>query len=430
MLMYDIIRKKRDSEELSAAEIAFWIKGCVNGTIPDYQTTALLMAGRIRGFSPAETLSMVTNMVNSGEKVYLGDIPGVKADKHSTGGVGDKTSMVVMPIVAAAGLKVAKISGRGIGHTGGTLDKLQSIPGFRIDLTVDEFKAQVREIGIAITGQTAELVPADKKLYALRDLTATVDSIPLVAASIMSKKIATGADVLVLDVKFGSGAVFEDIDRSRELARIMVGLAHDSGIKAAAVLTSMNQPLGHTVGNALEVKEILEVLRGGGPDDLREISLTIAAELLLLGKVAPDLAEAKKIAAQHLASGAALAKFIAMVEAQGGSSDFSRLAQAGLVLPYKAKHGGYIAAIDTQKIGFAALYVGAGRTKKEDEVDHATGLILKEKLGALVKEGQALADIHCRSREQFASASWLLDDAFGFSDTPPEPQPLIADIIR
>ncbi|NLF80399.1 MAG: thymidine phosphorylase, partial [Clostridia bacterium] len=236
MLMYDIIRKKRDGEELTAAEIAFWLKGCVNGTIPDYQTAALLMAGRIRGFSQAETLAMVTNMVNSGEKVYLDDIPGIKADKHSTGGVGDKTSMIVMPIVAAAGLKVAKISGRGLGHTGGTLDKLQSIAGFRIDLTADEFKAQVRDIGIAITGQTAELVPADKKLYSLRDLTATVDSIPLVAASIMSKKIATGADVLALDVKFGSGAVFEDIEQGRELARVMVGLAHDSGIRAAAVL--------------------------------------------------------------------------------------------------------------------------------------------------------------------------------------------------
>lgn len=430
MLMYEIIRKKRDNEELTPQEIAFWIKGCADGTIPDYQSAALLMAGRIKGFTHAETLAMVDNMVNSGVKVDLEDIPGIKADKHSTGGVGDKTSMIVMPIVASAGLKAAKMSGRGLGHTGGTLDKLQSIRGLSVDLTIEQFKSQINDIGIAMISQNKDLVPADKKLYALRDLTATVDSIPLIAASIMSKKIATGADILVLDVKYGSGAIMKNIDESRNLAKIMISLAHDSNIKAAAILTSMDQPLGGAVGNALEVKEILETLNGQGPDDLRQLSLAIAAELLVLGGIASDGSEALTLALKQLESKAALAKFKAMVKAQGGNTDFSLLPKAKIVLPYKAKSSGYIKSIETQKIGFAALYVGAGRVEKDSMIDYATGLIIHKKLGSLVIEGEPIADIHCQTQEQYNQAAHILDEAFAFSDTPTKPEMLIADIIR
>ena len=429
MLMYDIISKKRDGYELSAAEIDFWISGYTQGVIPDYQCSALLMAGLLQGFTKQETLAMVESMITSGERIDLSDIEGIKADKHSTGGVGDKTSLVVMPIIAAAGLKVAKMSGRGLGHTGGTLDKLAAIPGCYTELTTAEFKQQVREIGIAIISQTAKLVPADKKLYALRDATATVDSLALIAASIMSKKIATGADILALDVKYGSGAFMQNLADSRALAQLMVELAQASGIKTVAVLSSMEQPLGLAIGNALEVKEAAAVLTNNGPDDLRELSLTLAAELILLAGLAPDRAQAVDLARQQLTSGAALAKFCQMIAAQGGDTDFSHLPVSPLVVEYRARESGYLTAIDARKIGLAALCLGAGRQKKEDVIDPAAGIILRHKLAERVETGEVLAEVHCRTQQQFAAAREILDDAFALAADIPETAPLISDII-
>ena len=429
MLMYDIISKKRDGYELSAAEIDFWISGYTQGVIPDYQCSALLMAGLLQGFTKQETLAMVESMIASGERIDLSDIEGIKADKHSTGGVGDKTSLVVMPIIAAAGLKVAKMSGRGLGHTGGTLDKLAAIPGCYTELTTAEFKQQVREIGIAIISQTAKLVPADKKLYALRDATATVDSLALIAASIMSKKIATGADILALDVKYGSGAFMQNLADSRALAQLMVELAQASGIKAVAVLSSMEQPLGLAIGNALEVKEAAAVLTNNGPDDLRELSLTLAAELILLAGLAPDRAQAVDLARQQLTSGAALAKFRQMIAAQGGDTDFSHLPVSPLVVEYRARESGYLTAIDARKIGLAALCLGAGREKKEDVIDPAAGIILRHKLEERVETGEGVAEVHCRTQQQFAAAGEIADDGFALAADIPETAPLISEII-
>ena len=429
MLMYDIISKKRDGYELSAAEIDFWISGYTQGIIPDYQCSALLMAGLLQGFTKQETLAMVESMIASGERIDLSDIEGIKADKHSTGGVGDKTSLVVMPIIAAAGLKVAKMSGRGLGHTGGTLDKLAAIPGCYTELTTAEFKQQVREIGIAIISQTSKLVPADKKLYSLRDATATVDSLALIAASIMSKKIATGADILALDVKYGSGAFMQNLADSRALAQLMVELAQASGIKTVAVLSSMEQPLGLAIGNALEVKEAAAVLTNNGPDDLRELSLTLAAELILLAGLAPDRAQAVDLARQQLTSGAALAKFRQMIAAQGGDTDFSHLPVSPLVVEYRARESGYLTAIDARKIGLAALCLGAGRQKKEDVIDPAAGIILRHKLAERVETGEVLAEVHCRTQQQFAAAREILDDACALAADIPETAPLISDII-
>ena len=430
MLMYDIISKKRDGYELSAEEIDFWIKGYTNGIIPDYQCSALLMAGVLRGFSRQETYTMVDSMLNSGARLDLSAIGGIKADKHSTGGVGDKTSLVVMPIIAAAGLKVAKMSGRGLGHTGGTLDKLEAIPGCRTDLAIAAFKQQVCDIGLAIISQTAELVPADKKLYALRDATATVDSLALIAASIMSKKIATGADILALDVKYGSGAFMRNIADSRALAQMMIELAQQAGIKAVAVLSSMEQPLGLAIGNALEVKEAVDVLANSGPSDLRELSLALAAELILLAGLAPDKQAAMALATEQITNGAALAKLRRMVAFQGGDTDFSHLPVADLVLPYKAKTEGYIAAIDARKIGLAALCLGAGRRKKEDAIDPATGIVLRQKLAAQIQAGEVLAEIHCRNQQQFDAAAAILGAAFVLADTAPFCGPLISEIIH
>ncbi|MEG1537261.1 MAG: thymidine phosphorylase, partial [Clostridiales bacterium] len=318
MRMFDILAKKRDGGELTAEEIAFWITGCVRREIPDYQTTALLMAGRIRGFSLAETVEITNQMRYSGTVLNLETIPGIKADKHSSGGVGDKTSLIVMPIVAAAGLKVAKLSGRGLGHTGGTVDKLESFAGFRGNLSSREFMQQITEIGMAISGQSADLDPADKILYGLRDVTATVDSIPLIAASIMSKKLATGADILALDVKYGSGALLQDIAESRKLAQLMVQLAQSAGKKASALLTSMDQPLGCAVGNALEMAEVGEVLQGGGSADLRQLSLALAGELLWLAGVETNRGQACHTAEKLLDGGEPFHKLQQMLAVQGG----------------------------------------------------------------------------------------------------------------
>lgn len=428
MDIIDIIARKRDGHALSEAEIAFWIRGLAAGSIPDYQSAALLMAGRINGFDSAETAALTQCMLASGARVDLTDIPGVKADKHSTGGVGDKTSLVLMPVIAAAGLKAAKMSGRGLGHTGGTLDKLESISGFRIDLDIAAFKKQVREIGISIISQSDALVPADKTLYALRDVTATVDSIPLIAASIMSKKLAMGADVLVLDVKYGNGALIRDMEGSRALARQMIDLARGSGVRAMAMLTSMEQPLGRAVGNALEVREALDVLEGNGPADLREETLSLAAGLLTLAGHAEP--EARALAEHALDSGAAREKFAEMVRAQGGDDDFSRLPRARRQAVLTAPRDGYLSAFDTQAIGHAAMLLGAGRRAKEDAIDPAVGLVLAAKRGDALHAGDALALLHYNDQSALEQALAHLPRAVIISDTPPAPLPLVSDMIR
>lgn len=429
MNIVDIIAKKRDALPLTAAEIDYWIRGVVSGAVADYQSAALLMAICINGFDGAETAALVKAMAESGNRVDLSDIPGVKADKHSTGGVGDKTSLVLMPVIAAAGLKGAKMSGRGLGHTGGTLDKLEAIPGFRTSLDIGQFKRQVREIGLAIVGQSGELAPADKTLYALRDVTATVDSIPLIAASIICKKLATHADVLVLDVKYGSGALIPDVERSRELARIMVGLAKANGIRASAVISSMEQPLGYAVGNALEVAEALAVLEGGGPADLRAVALALAGEQIYLAGLCGSREEAVALAEAMLDSGRARDKFVAMVRAQGGDDDFRRLLRAAHVRPYAAKQDGYLNSFQAQLLGQAAMLLGAGRQRKEDVIDPAAGLVLAVKAGARVQAGQTLLQLHYHDESRLEQALKLLDQAIVIGDAPIEQPPLIQDIL-
>jgi len=431
MNIVDILAKKRDAQALTADEIAFLVKGAVDGSIADYQVTAFLMAGRIHGFTKEETLALTMEMAHSGEMIDLSDVEGIKVDKHSTGGVGDKTSLILLPIIAAAGLKGAKMSGRGLGHTGGTLDKLASIPGFRCDLAIDTFKEQVRKTGLSIISQTDGLVPADKLFYALRDVTATVDSIPLITASIMSKKLAMGADVLVLDVKYGSGALIKDEQESRMLGEMMVEVAKGTGMKAAAMLTSMEQPLGMAVGNALEVKEVLDVLHGEGPQDLREVAFAIAAEMMLLAGLKQNRAEARAYAAEIVQSGAALQKFEQMVLAQGGSTEFDSLPVAEQIIPLCAEKAGYIGSFDTAAIGHAAMLLGAGRRKKTDSIDPATGLIVPVKLGDRVTAEQPLAYLHINNTENLQDACRMLKEAICIQeDVPQKTAPLILDIIN
>lgn len=429
MMMIDIIRKKRDGETLTAAEIEFWINGCVSGQIPEYQTAALLMAIWLNGFSKDETVHLTKSMCNSGDTLDLSDISGIKADKHSSGGVGDKTSLIIVPIIAAAGIKVAKLSGRGLGHTGGTRDKLESISGFSTNLSNARFKQQINDIGMALSGQSGELVPADKILYALRDVTATVDSIPLIAASIMSKKLATGADILVLDVKYGSGALMKDIEDSRTLANTMVDLAYSAGIKASAVLSSMEQPLGMAVGNSLEIIEVIDVLEGKGPSDLRDLALALAGELIYLAGIRQNRQASVAYAEELLNSGIPREKFSQLVAAQGGDIDFNLLPQAAMIIPVKAQQSGYICEINAEKIGYAALSLGAGRQVQEAEIDHATGIVFEKKCGANVNIGDVIANIHCQNHDQAKEATNIIMEAIKISVAPWAKKPLIAEII-
>ena len=429
MDVIEILAKKRDGLALSRGEIEFFVRGAVQGSITDYQAAAFLMAARINGLDLAETRTLTQAMLHSGEIMDLSDVDGIKVDKHSSGGVGDKTSLVLMPLVAAAGLKGAKMSGRGLGHTGGTLDKLESIPGFRTDLSMAAFKKQVREIGLSIIAQSADLVPADKLFYALRDVTATVDSIPLIAASIMSKKLAMGADILVLDVKYGSGALIREKERCRELARLMVDVGKDAGMKASALITSMSQPLGYAVGNALEVREALDVLEGGGPADLRHETLAIAGEMLLSAGMAEHREAAFAQGEKILKSGLAREKFAAMVRAQGGTDDFRRLPQAQTVHPYRAKKAGWLNGFQTDQVGHAAMLLGAGRRTKEDTVDPAVGIVFTVKAGAEVEIGDTVALLHCNAKEALSSVESLLDRALVIEETPREAEPLIWDIV-
>ncbi len=400
MRAYDLILKKRNGQALNGAEIEYLVEAYVTGSIPDYQVAAFMMAVYFRGLNKDETLALTGAMVDSGRRVNLDHIPGTKVDKHSTGGVGDTTTLVLAPLVAAAGLPVAKLSGRGLGHTGGTLDKLEAIPGFKTGLTIDDLTNAVLKTGVAVAAQGPELVPADKKLYALRDVTATVDSIPLIAASIMAKKIAVGTDALVLDVKVGRGAFMKELPEAFELARAMCYIGRGAGRDTAAVISRMDQPLGKAVGNALELKEAVITLRGEGPLDLEELCLALGGWMLCLGDKAGNPEQGREILKGFLDNGSALEKFKEMVENQGGdqgiADNLSLLPETGRKIAVKSEQEGYISGIDALKIGEAAVNLGAGREKKDDPIDPAVGIVLEKKTGDKVRAGEVLALIHPR----------------------------------
>ncbi len=429
----ELIRRKRDGGELSRQEIETLVRGAATGEVPDYQLSAWLMAVFFRGMTPRETADLTMAMVDSGRRVDLSAIPGPKADKHSTGGVGDKTTLVLAPLVAAAGLPVAKLSGRGLGHTGGTLDKLEAIPGFRTALDLDAFAAQVARVGLAVAGQTPELVPADGRLYALRDVTATVESVPLIAASVMSKKIAGGADVIILDVKAGRGAFMKSTEDARNLALAMMAIGKALGRRVGAVVSGMDQPLGRAVGNALEVHEAIETLEGRGPADLRELCLELGAWLLRLAGLAVDAAEARQRLARLLDGGAAREKLAGMVAAQGGDTaaldDPRRLPRAPVVRPLPAPFAGYVRAVDALAVGEAAVLLGAGRRVKGQAVDPAVGLVLAKKIGDPVATGEPLATIHARDEASAAEAARHLLAAYALGAAPVAPPPLIGEVL-
>lgn len=418
MRMYDIITKKRNGGELSAAEINFFVSGYVSGEIPDYQVSALLMAIYFMGMTPAETATLTMCMANSGEVADLSSIPGVKVDKHSTGGVGDKTTLVILPIVAALGAKVAKMSGRGLGHTGGTIDKLESIPGFKTVLSRGEFFEIVKSVGVSVVGQSGNLVPADKKLYALRDVTGTVESIPLIASSIMSKKIASGADCILLDVKVGSGAFMKTLDDAISLAKAMVEIGEHVGRKTVALLTDMDRPLGKTIGNSLEVMEACRTLRGEGPADLTEICLELAANMLhLAGK--GTLAECKSLALRAIDDGSAFERLKMMVSAQGGDvsvlEDCSKFQAATVRYEIKVPLSGFLAALNTESCGRAAAILGAGRETKESTIDFSAGILLNKKVGEFVETGETVATLFSSDLEKCVAAEKILLDAMTLS---------------
>jgi pyrimidine-nucleoside phosphorylase len=429
MRAVDVIVKKRDGGALSREEIRFFVDGVTSGTLPDYQASALLMAVLLRGMSADETAWLTDAMVHSGERVDLREIPGTKVDKHSTGGVGDKTSLILAPLAAACGVPVPMMSGRGLGHTGGTLDKLESIPGFRVNLSLDEMKQALAKVGCAMIGQTAQIAPADKKLYALRDVTGTVESIPLISASIMSKKIAEGIDALVLDVKTGSGAFMKTEADSRKLAESLVSIGNASGVRTEAVITAMDAPLGHAVGNALEVIECVEVLKGGGPTDLVEVSLELTARMLVLGNVAHDRADGDRRARAAIASGAGLERFRQIVEMQGGDprivDDYSRFPRADERHVVVAERSGYVNRVDAELVGRASVALGAGRDRVEDPVDPAVGIMVKAKPGDAVRAGDALLELHYRNRPKLDAALALTTRAVSIRETRPATARLI-----
>ena len=434
MLMTDLIAKKRDGGELSREEIYFMIDGYTRGTIPDYQMSSMCMAILLKGMNDRETLDMTTAMVESGETLDLSPIKGVKADKHSTGGVGDKTSLVLCPMVAACGLKIAKMSGRGLGHTGGTIDKLESFPGFVTGISEEEFFKNVNEIGIAIAGQTADLVPADKKLYALRDVTGTVPSIPLIVSSIMSKKLASGADVIVLDVKCGSGAFMKTQEDARQLAEGLTRIGRLAGRKCAAVITDMDQPLGWAVGNALEVKEAIAVLKGEKAGDLLELCLTLGSCMLTEAGMAESIEQARDMLKESISSGAALEKLSLMVSAQHGDGrdvyDCSRLPQAPVQFESLSSGGGYVRRIEAEKVGLVSMHLGGGRATKDSDIDLSVGLVLHKKVGDRVEAGESLATIHASSLKKAEEAAELLRACYELSDEPVERSSFIKAIVR
>ncbi|MFQ7545542.1 MAG: pyrimidine-nucleoside phosphorylase [Turicibacter sp.] len=432
MRMVDLISKKRHNIELTTAEIEWIINGYTNKEIPDYQMSALLMAIVFNDMTKAERLALTQAMVNSGDVVDLSAIEGVKVDKHSTGGVGDKTSLILGPLVASMGVPVAKMSGRGLGHTGGTLDKLESISGMKIEIEMDQFIQQVNDIKLAIIGQTGNLAPADKYLYALRDVTGTVESIPLIASSIMSKKIAAGADAIVLDVKFGAGAFMKTLDDSKELATAMVEIGRDAGRETVAFLTDMNQPLGFAIGNALEVKEAIETLSGNGPKDLEELVLQLASHMVVLAKKAANTEQAYAQLKEKLQNGEALQKFKEFVAAQGGDTSQIEnpelLPTASSVIPVTATEAGYVEKIDALSIGIAAMKLGAGRATKEDTIDMGVGVVLNKKVGEAINQGDVLAYVHTNQADSQEAIEYI-KKAYEISSSSVCSPTLIYDII-
>ena len=428
MRMYDILAKKRDGGILTDEQIQFFIDGYVSGAIPDYQASALLMAIFLKGMTPHETAALTRSMAQSGDLVDLSSIDGIKVDKHSTGGVGDKTTLIVAPVVASLGVRVAKMSGRGLGHTGGTVDKLESIPGFRTTLDREAFFDVVRRVGVSVIGQSGNLAPADKKLYALRDVTATVNSIPLIASSIMSKKIAAGSDRILLDVKTGSGAFMKTLEDSIALAKEMVSIGEHVGRRTVALITDMDRPLGCAIGNALEVCEACETLQGRGPADLTEVCIELAANMLWLAEKG-ELAQCRSLAKQQIANGEAFAKLKEMVQAQGGDTsvldDPEKFAPPNVCYEVLAQREGFLYAMDTERCGIASMELGAGREKKEDPIDYSAGIVLRKKVGDFVRKGEVLASFYSSEESKCRTAEQTFTQALRIQDARPEQTALI-----
>ncbi len=433
--MLDILRKKRNGSELSREEIEHLVRGHTSGEIPDHQAAAWLMAAHVRGLSSAETAHLTDAMLHSGEVLDLISL-GVKAvDKHSTGGVGDKTSLILAPLVAAGGLVVPMISGRGLGHTGGTLDKLEAIPGFRVNLSIAEFMRVLEQCGCAMIGQTAEIAPADRKLYRLRHFTSTIDSPALICASIMSKKLAEGIDALVLDVKTGSGAFMKREEDATQLGELMVDTAKRMGVRAVALITDMDEPLGHRIGNALEIEGALEVLRGGGPEDLRNLTMTLAAWMFHLGGRTSTVEEGEQLARELIASGAALAKFRRMVELQGGDigvvDDPRRMRQAKFRAEITSASSGFVSTMECEQIGHAGVLIGGGREHEHDDVDHAAGIVMHKKIGDPVQAGEPLCTVHHNSEERVARVREMLSSSFVITQaSPAKRKRIVRRVIR
>jgi pyrimidine-nucleoside phosphorylase len=433
MRTVDLIQRKRDGEELAPEEISFLIEGYTRGEIPDYQMSAFLMAVFFSGMSDREVSRLTETMMQSGETVDLSAIPGIKVDKHSTGGVGDKTSLIVAPLAAAAGVVVPMMSGRALGHTGGTLDKLDAIPGFRTDFTIDEFKDQLQRIGLCFVGQTEQLAPADGKIYSLRDVTATVESIPLICSSIMSKKLAEGVDALVLDVKVGNGAFIQKQVDARRLAQMMVGVGRRMDKRVQALITDMNQPLGFAIGNALEVMEASQTLQNAGPADLTKLSIELAARMIFLAKVTASLDDARRLAEERLVDGSGYKKFKQVVEAQGGNPQaldkFELLPNATGMREINSPRAGYVSVINARDIGQASNMIGAGRSRKEDSIDPAVGVILEVKVGEKVDAGSVLCRLYYTKDDQVEEAAEMVEDAFRISTQSPDSRELILEVV-
>ncbi len=433
MRVVDIIEKKKHGKPLTAEEIDFIIQGYTDSTIPDYQMSAFLMAIYFKGMNAEETANLTTSFVNSGDKVDLSAIKGIKVDKHSTGGVGDKISLIVVPLVASVGIPVAKMSGRGLGHTGGTIDKLESIPGFKVEISNEEFINNVNTYKMAIVGQSANLTPADKKIYALRDVTSTVDSIPLIASSIMGKKIASGADAIVLDVKLGSGAFMKSLDEAKILARTMVDIGKSLNRDTIAVITNMDQPLGYEIGNANEIKEAIQVLKGNGAEDETTVALTIASYMCVLGGAFEDFESAYKQMTEIINSGEAIAKLKELIKIQGGDpavvDNTDLLPQAKNHVEVKAKESGYLSSFDTEGIGITAMLLGAGRMTKDDKIDFAAGITLKKKIGDPVEVGDTLCILHT-NKDNWDDAYKKVMESINIGKDKPEPMKYIYEIVK
>ncbi len=433
MRVPELIQRKREGEELEQEELAFLIEGYMRGEIPDYQMSAFLMAVFFKGLTDAETDNLTALMIASGEKLDLSDIPGQKVDKHSTGGVGDKTSLIAAPLAAAAGVVVPMISGRSLGHTGGTLDKLEAIPGFNVNLTIEQFKAQLIQHKLAFIGQTEQIAPVDGKLYALRDVTATVESIPLIASSIMSKKLAIGLDALILDVKVGAGAFMKQQIHARRLAQLMVGIGRRLDKKVQALITDMNQPLGFAVGNALEIMEVSQTLQNSGPIDLTRLSLELAARMIFLAKITPTLDAARELAQTKLLDGSGYRKLKDVITAQGGNAQvldrFDLLPNATGMREIVTPRAGYVSVIDAEGVGKAVVMIGGGRNTMEDTIDHAVGIILEVKVGQKVDAGAVLCRLYHTSENNLDEAADLVEDSFRISSNPPEQRDILLEVV-